>query len=168
MIKRTQIAALTLSAAALVGIAVHEGYRSEAYIPTPGDRPTVGFGSTFKEDGKPVQLGERTDPVSALKRTQLHIAKDELGLKRCLTADLYQHEYDTLVDFAYQYGVAATCSSSMVRLSNVGRYADACEGYTRYRFSQKRDCSLPEHWGPRGCKGVWLRNLERRNKCLGL
>ena len=43
---RIQLAALTLSAATLVGIAVHEGYRDTAYIPVPGDVPTIGFGTT--------------------------------------------------------------------------------------------------------------------------
>jgi lysozyme len=36
--KRTLVASLTLTASALVGLAVHEGYREEAYIPVKGDR----------------------------------------------------------------------------------------------------------------------------------
>ena len=48
--RRTPLAALTLSAAALVGIAVHEGYRDRAYYATPHERSagisTIGFGTT--------------------------------------------------------------------------------------------------------------------------
>jgi lysozyme len=63
---RIVIGALTLSASALVGIAVHEGYRGEAYRPVPGDVPTIGFGTT---DGvKPgdrgrLRRGLRRDPA---------------------------------------------------------------------------------------------------------
>lgn len=165
--RRIQIAALSLSAAGLIALVAQEGYTDKAMIPTPGDRPTVGFGSTFREDGSAVQMGDKIDPVKALKRSQAHIAKDELGLKKCVTADLYQYEYDMLVDHAYQYGVAKTCDSSIVALANAGRYTESCDAYLKYRFSQGRDCSNPVNWGPRGCKGVYTRSLERREKCLG-
>lgn len=163
---RMAVAALSLSAAGLVGIVLHEGYSDVAIIPTKGDRPTVGFGSTFREDGSSVQMGDRITPPRAVARTAAHIAKDESGLKRCVTAPMSQVEYDILVDFSYQYGVAATCRSSMVRFTNDGLYREACDAYALYKRSQGRDCSQPEHWGPGGCKGVWLRNMERRTKCL--
>ena len=50
------VAAMSLSAAAFVGLAVHEGYTDRAVIPTKGDVPTVGFGSTRHEDGSRVQM----------------------------------------------------------------------------------------------------------------
>ncbi len=59
--KRSSIAALVTSATVLVGIAVHEGYRDEAYTPVPGDVPTIGFGTT--EGVKP---GQKTTPERAL------------------------------------------------------------------------------------------------------
>lgn len=166
MIRRTLATALSLSAAGLLGIVLSEGYTDQAVIPTKGDRPTVGFGSTFREDGSPVQMGDTITPPKALARTLAHVQRDESGLKRCVTAPLTQGEYDILVDFAYQYGVGATCASSMVRHSNAGRYTEACQAYLAYRKSQGRDCSQPQHWGPSGCKGVWLRNKERAERCL--
>jgi len=44
--QRRTVAALTLSAAALVGIVLHEGYTDRAVIPVKGDVPTIGFGTT--------------------------------------------------------------------------------------------------------------------------
>jgi len=164
MIKRTHIAALTLSATALVGLAVHEGYTDEAIIPVKGDRPTVGFGSTFRADGSPVQMGDRTNPVEALQRTLAHVQKDESGVKRCVTAPLYQHEYDTMVDFAYQYGTGALCRSSIVKFANEGDYVASCNAYLAFRFVNKFDCSTP---GNKVCRGVWIRQQERQKKCLG-
>jgi lysozyme len=41
---RRTLAGLTLSATALVGIVLHEGYTDRAVIPVQGDVPTIGFG----------------------------------------------------------------------------------------------------------------------------
>lgn len=163
---RTLIASLALSATAFVGVAVHEGYVDTATVPTKNDRPTSGFGSTFHEDGTPIRLGEKTDPVTALKRSLVHIQKSEIGLKKCVTGPLNQIEYDILVDFSYQYGVVATCKSSMVRQINAGKYDDACKAYTLYKLSGGYDCSLTAN--KKICGGVWTRNTERRDKCLGV
>ena len=160
---RIAFAALTLSAAGFAGLVLEESYTSSAVVPTKGDRPTVGFGSTFRDDGSPVQMGDTITPARAVARSVAHTAKDESGLRKCVTGAMSQVEYDILVKFSYQYGVAATCNSSMVRNVNAGNYAQACEGYTLYRFSAGYDCSTP---GNRVCGGVWTRNLERREQCL--
>jgi len=160
---RIAVAALSLSAAGFVTMVLSEGWTPSAVIPTKNDRPTVGFGSTFRDDGTPVQIGDRIEPTSAVKRSAAHIAKDESRLKQCITGPLTQGEYDTLVDFAYQYGTTATCNSTMARNINAGRYVQACEAYTRYKFSGGFDCSTP---GNKVCAGVWARNVDRRKKCL--
>lgn len=157
-------AALSLSAVGYAGIVGYEGYTDRAVVPTKNDRPTVGFGSTFREDGSPVEMGDTIDPPRAVKRSVAHIAKDESGLKRCLDGvELKQVEYDIIVDFAYQYGVPTACNSSIVRHYRAGRYREACEAYTLYKFAGGFDCSTP---GNRRCAGVWTRSLERRDKCL--
>jgi GH24 family phage-related lysozyme (muramidase) len=159
---RIVIGALALSAAGLVGLITHESYTGTAVIPVAGDRPTVGFGSTFRDDGSPVRMGDKITPPAAVARTAAHIAKDETKLKRCVKAPLHQAEYDLLVDHAYQYGVDATCASTLVRLTNAGQYRTACEQYTRWRFVAGRDCSVRSN----GCYGVWTRAQGRRDKCM--
>jgi len=59
---RTTVAALGLSAAALVDLVLHEGYSDRAIIPVKGDVPTLGFGSTTRADGSPVRLGDTITP----------------------------------------------------------------------------------------------------------
>ncbi len=159
---RIAIAALSLSAAGFVGLITHEGYSDTAIVPVKGDRPTVGFGSTFRDDGSPVQMGDRITPPKAVARSFAHIAKDETRLKQCVTAPLAQAEYDLLVDHAYQYGSAATCASQIVKHTNAGRYADACAAYLQWRYVAKRDCAVRSN----GCYGVWLRSQERHRKCM--
>lgn len=157
----------------------------KADIPTKNDRCTNGFGSTFKEDGSPVKCGEVVNPVQAVVRSAAHIAKDEAGLKRCVTGQMSQAEFDILVDFAYQYGTVATCNSGVVRNVNAGNYSKACESYTEYKYltspnktpgwtAYKFDAAgKPIRWrfdcstsGNRVCSGVWKRNLERQSRCL--
>ena len=61
---RSLIAALMLSAAGLVGIAVDEGYTERA-VPDPVKGvavPTIGFGTTGG-----VHMGDTTTPVKAFK-----------------------------------------------------------------------------------------------------
>jgi GH24 family phage-related lysozyme (muramidase) len=159
---RMFIAALSLSAAAFGGLVLKEGYTDRAVIPIPGDRPTVGFGSTFDDKGLPVKMGDTITAPQAVRRSLAHIAKDESALKQCVTAPLNQAEYDGLVEFSYQFGTATACRSSMVRHINAGRYADACAAYLRYRFAAGRDCSDPAN----RCRGVWLRTQERHQKCM--
>jgi lysozyme len=164
---RIAVAALSLSAAGLVAIVNHESFVGEAMIPTQGDVPTLGFGSTTHEDGSPVRLGERTTPVKALNRSLAYLQDAEAEMKQTLEGvSLTQGEYDLYLDWRYQYGAAAWRKSGMLRELRAGHYEAACDALLLYKFSQGRDCSNPANWGPRGCKGVWTRSQQRNIKCM--
>jgi GH24 family phage-related lysozyme (muramidase) len=132
--QRIAIGALSLSAAGFVSKVTYEGFTSNAVVPTKGDRWTYGNGSTFKEDGSPVQKGDTITPVAAARLALSHLQKDEKILKSCIKTELHQGEYDLLIDHAYQYGPAVTCRSPMVQEINRRNYKQACEGYKSYRF----------------------------------
>lgn len=159
---RLAIVGLTLSAAGFVGILNQEGYTNQAVIPIEGDRPTVGYGSTFKEDGSPVKPGDTITPPKALRLALSHIAKEETVLKRCVTMPLNQIEYDVLQDFSYWFGAHGTCKTDVVKFINQGKYADSCAAYLKYRTAAKKDCSIASN----KCRGVWLRAQERNQKCM--
>lgn len=184
--QRFAVGILSLSAVAFVNLMQEEWYTGTAIIPAKGDRPTVGFGSTFDEQGRPVKMGDTITPVRAVQRSLAHIQKDESALKQCVTAPLSQVEYDTLVNHEYQYGAVATCKSPMVRSVNAGDYEAACTGYLSYRYmtsptalgsgwtpyqfdAQGRatrwrfDCSTP---GNKVCSGVWKRSQGRYQACM--
>lgn len=162
--RRSAIAGIVLSASALVSLAVHESYTDTAVVPVKNDRPTVGFGSTLREDGTPVEMGDTITPPKALARTLAHIQKDEGQIKRCVTAPLSQVEYDLMVDFSYQYGTKALCASTIVREANAGNYEASCRAYLLYKRAGGFDCSTP---GNRRCPGVWTRSMGRYKKCMG-
>lgn len=159
---RRAIAGIVLSAAALVGIFTREGYTEGTIIPTKGDVPTNGFGSTVKEDGSPVRIGERTNPVAAAQRALTHIQRDEGAIRKCVTAPLHQAEYDLYVDLAYNIGAQAFCGSTIVRRLNAEDYAGACEAILMWRFAAGFDCATP---GNRRCAGLWADRQRSHKKC---
>lgn len=161
---RTIIASLALSATGLIGIAINEGYTDRAIIPTRGDVPTLGFGTTTRPDGSPVQMGDRTTPVEALQRKARDLQMFEGALKTCVKVPLYQHEYDAYVDHAYNIGTGAFCSSTIVRRLNAGDYKGACDAILMWKRVGQQDCSIP---GNRICWGLWQRRLATHQKCLG-
>lgn len=120
---RVHIAALSLSAASFVGIAVHEAYRDTAYLPTPNDVPTIGFGTT-----EGVKMGDKITVERALVRLLADADKFQRELKACIgDVPLYQHEWDAYVSWAYNVGTGAACRSTLVRKLKAGEYLEACK-----------------------------------------
>lgn len=161
---RTAVGGLVLSAAAFVAILTSESYTDRAVIPTKNDRPTVGFGSTFDEAGRPVRMGDSITPVRAVRLAAAHLSKEEAAFRASLPGvALHQAEYDVYVDWVYQYGTGAWVKSSMRRELLAGRYPQACNALLLYKRSGGYDCSIP---GNRICAGVWKRQIERHHKCM--
>lgn len=160
---RVVVAALTLSASALVSIALHEGYTDRAVRPLPGDVPTVGFGTTSRPDGSPVRMGDTTTPVQALERKLRDVQRFEGALRQCVRVPLHQHEYDAFLSFAYNVGTGAFCGSTMARRLNAGDYAAACAEFDRWTFFQGRDCRDPAN----RCAGLVSRRAQERALCEG-
>lgn len=131
---RTTIAALVVSAAGFVGVMTSEGWAPEAMIPVPGDVPTMGFGSTTKEDGSPVQLGESITPVRAVRLSLAQVAAGEARLRQCFgpTVKLYQHEWDAYNQLAINTGSGAVCNSSIPAKLQAEQYEAACRTIAQF------------------------------------
>lgn len=157
---RSAVAVMVLAASTLVGIAVHEDYKDEAYIPAPGDVPTIGFGTTAG-----VRMGDRTTPARSLVRLLDEVEGTyAAGVKRCVTVPLYQYEYEAYVSLAYNIGVAAFCRKAkpgkppnLIDLINSGKYAEACERIEAFKYGPGRKV-LP---------GLVKRRAEERALCEG-
>lgn len=148
--KRNAIAALSLSAAALVGIATHEGYVGQAYRDIVGVW-TIGFGTT--EQVKP---GDKIDPVRALQRKMADVQKFEGALKRCVKVPLHQYEYDAFLSLAYNIGPGAFCGSTLVRKLNAEDYPGACAEILRW-----------DKAGGKTVAGLTKRRQIEHRQCLG-
>jgi lysozyme len=124
---RVTVASLTFSAAGLVGIAAWEKYRGDAYLPTPNDRPTLGYGET-----RGVKLGDKTTPERALARLLGSAEAHADAVRECVHVPLHQHEFDAYVSLAYNIGTAAFCGSTLVAKLNALDYAGACKEILRW------------------------------------
>lgn len=153
---RAFIAGLVLSAGGLIGIASHEGYREAAYIPVPGDVPTIGFGSTTNKDGSEVALGQRTNPVAALKRLDEHIEVFEEAVKRCAPVPMHQYEFDAYVSLTYNIGGKAFCNSTLAKKLIAYDYEGACKEILKW--DKFKGNPLP---------GLTKRRMEEYNACIG-
>lgn len=154
---------LALSAAALVGIVATESYTDRAVVPLPGDKPTIGFGSTTRADGSPVQMGDRTTPPKALARAMKDVQRYEGALRQCVSVPLHQHEYDAYISLAYNIGPSAFCRSTLVKRLNAGDYAGACGEILRWRYFAGRDCADASA----RCSGLAARREAEHRQCLG-
>lgn len=163
---RIQVASLSLSMAAFVGILLSEGYTDKAIIPTKNDKPTLGHGSTVYEDGSEVKLGDRITPTRAIVLASNHLTREEQSFRRSLPGvKLHQGEYDLYMDWVYQYGTGRWWKSTMRQRLLAGEYRQACDALLLYKFSGGFDCSTP---GNKICAGVWDRQQKRHAKCLSM
>lgn len=197
--QRIAVALLTVSAAGFAGWVASEGSSPVVqgpdgqtllapHVPTRGDRPTIGHGSTFYEDGTPVRL---EDPPITRQRAE-DLARN-LGLthERCVRdslpgAELHQAEFDQYADFTGQYGCTTWRNSPMPALIKRKQYEQACYALLRYKYmtsprnlgagweAYRHDAAgRPTRWrfdcstlGNRQCRGVWTRQLERHAQCM--
>ncbi len=151
MSQRTTLAALSLSAAALVGIALHEGYSDRPYLDSVGV-PTIGFGTT-----EGVQPGDRITPPRALVRLLSDADRMQRELRACIgDVPMHQHEWDAIVAWAYNVGTDAACRSTLVGKLQAGAYAGACAELLRWNRA-----------GGRVLPGLTKRRHDEYRLCMG-
>lgn len=166
---RVAVAALSLSAAGFASWMASEGFSSEPYIPTKGDVPTIGYGSTRYEDGTPVQI---TDPPITRERAvqlarNLHSEEEARFRASIPGVKLFQAEYDLYLDFVGQFGIGNWRNGTPRRELLAGNYRAACDALLRYKFVSGYDCSTMVGGKPnRICWGVWTRQLQRHAACI--
>lgn len=159
---RIAIAALTLSAAGIVGVMTREGFSPVAY-PDPVHStkvPTIGYGST-----EGVKMGDTITPVQAAQRTLREMRVFEGRLKGCVTAPLHQEEFDAYLELAHNIGPSAFCGSTIVKRVNAGDYRGGCEAILMWKRAGTVDCSTP---GNRVCGGLWKDRLLVHAQCMGV
>ena len=133
MLKRIVVGGLSLTAVGLISIATWEGFKGEAYIPVPGDVPTIGFGST-----EGVQMGDTISVPDALNRLEKDVRVAEDAVRSCVTVPLTQGEMDAYTSLAYNIGKTNFCGSTLVKKLNAGDYQGACAELKRWVYVDGR------------------------------
>ena len=122
MTERMRSVSLSLTASALISIAIHEGFREEAYTPVKGDVATIGFGTTDN-----VKLGDKITVERALVRLLNDTNKFEQAVKKCADVPMYSYEYSAYVSLTYNIGENAFCKSTLVKKLKQYDYEGACK-----------------------------------------
>lgn len=153
---RKPVAALAVTAALAVGVSKHEGFRGTAYMPTPDDRPTIGIGTTFHPDGRPVQMGETITKERAIVYLHNDLDKFAKAVKRCAPVPMYDYEFAAMVSVTYNIGEANFCKSSMARKLMQFDYQGACDALLMW-----------DKQAGKTLRGLTKRRQEERAICLG-
>ena len=170
-VARLAVALLTMSASGYATWQASEGFTERPVIPTAGDVPTIGHGSTRYEDGTPVTMED--SPITRQQADQLARNLNNQAEQRFKASLpgvlLYQGEFDLYMDWVGQFGIGNWHKPKSPRTYLLqGNHRLACEALLDWRFQAGRDCKLPQNWGPKGCKGVWTRQQKRHADCMAM
>jgi len=95
-----------------------EGLSLIPYI-CPAGVPTIGYGNTYYEDGRKVTMAD--PPITQQKAEEIlrHVLISfENGVDRYVQKPITQNQFDALVSFAYNLGLAALKSSTLLKKVN--------------------------------------------------
>jgi len=119
---------MVIGAVLIASIVGYEGFREAAYIPIPGDVPTIGYGHT---------TGVQDDDFITQERA-IQLLNEDLdniyakGVKECITAPIFDYEFRSYVSLTYNIGVDNFCGSTLVKKLNAEDYHGACTEILRW------------------------------------
>lgn len=109
---------MRLSIAGLNLIKRYEGFSSKPYL-CPAGVPTIGYGSTYYENNRKVELTDA--PISedwALELLMNNLVLYEKAVDSMVTSSINQKQFDALVSFCYNVGVTNFKKSTLLKLVN--------------------------------------------------
>ena len=99
-------------------ITKHEGLVLKPYL-CPAKVATIGYGNTYYEDGKKVTLLDQ--PITKERAFEMfkEIAdRFAKAVSQSVTSDINQNQFNALVSFAYNVGIANFKKSTLLKLVN--------------------------------------------------
>lgn len=125
-----------------------EGLELKAYMPTPDDKPTIGYGHT-----KTVKMGQTITEKQAEALLKQDLAWVEAVVSKYIKVPLNQNQYDACCSFIYNVGEPNFSTSTFLRKLNSKDYQGAAD-------------QLPRWNKQRNSKGKFevLRGLTRRRE----
>lgn len=108
-----------------------EQLRLTAYLPTPDDVWTIGWGHT--RTAKPGMVITR---AQAEKLLESDCFDAENAVSRNVLVPLNPNQYDALVSFVFNIGRDAFRTSTLRQLLNAGEYAAAARQFSRWKYQK--------------------------------
>jgi lysozyme len=113
-----------------------EELRLHAYIPTKGDRPTIGYGTTVINN-RPVVMGMVITKEQAEQYFAIDLANFEECVSDAIKVEIHQLMFDALVSFCYNVGENAFRSSTLCGLVNERKFDDAAKEFSRWIYVKR-------------------------------
>lgn len=105
----------------------HEGLRLRAYLPTPNDRWTIGYGHTSG-----VKNGMVITEARAEELLRQDVSWVEDAINSSVVVPLTQGQYDALGSFVFNVGATEFRNSTLLRKLNGGDYMGAANEFPRW------------------------------------
>ena len=115
---------MKLSKQGLVLLKEFEGFRAKAYIPVPGDVPTIGYGFTHG-----VKMGDVMTRAEADARLIDELRPYEMAVWQACTNKPNQNEFDAMVLLCFNIGTAGFKRSSVLKAHNRGDHQAAARAF---------------------------------------
>jgi lysozyme len=113
-----------------------EGFSTKPYL-CPAKRWTIGYGSTFYEDGTPVKESDRPiDEARALSMLEVHLKRRvHTVIERFVQVQLTDNQFDAITSFIYNVGGGNFQKSTLLRKLNAGDYLGAADEFKKWNIS---------------------------------
>ena len=108
-------------------IKMFEGLRLQAYMPTPIDVPTIGYGHT-----KTAKMGMKITGAGAEALLKQDLGWVEAVVNKNVTVPLTQPQYDALCSFVYNLGGTNFKRSTLLKKLNNKAYSEAADELLRW------------------------------------
>lgn len=132
-----------------------EGLRLKAYLPTPDDVWTIGWGHT---------KGVRPWMTITKEQAEQYLAEDlewvEDVLRTQVKVPLNQNQYDALASFVFNLGGTNFANSTLLRKLNAGDYKGAADEFPKWNKQSQKDGKMVP------LAGLTKRREEERNLFL--
>jgi lysozyme len=114
-------------------LSLREGERLRAYKDTKGIW-TIGVGDTdLNNDGvRDVKEGQTITKEQSVRNLALDVTLVEDVVNKQVKSALTQNQFDALVSFVFNVGITAFGRSTMLKVLNLGNYAEAAKQFDRW------------------------------------
>ena len=107
-----------------------EGFRGKAYIPVPGDVPTIGYGFTHG-----VRMGDTMSREEADARLITELVPYEQAVQRGCTNPPNQNQFDAMVLLCFNIGISGFLKSTVLRCHNRGDHQASARAFGLFNKS---------------------------------
>ena len=134
----------------------HEGLRLKAYLPTPNDKWTIGYGHT-----KTAKPGMVITEAEAERLLLQDLAWVEAVIKKHVKVTLTQNQYDAIASLIYNIGEGGFVGSTVCRKLNEKDYKGAADAFRMWNKQRSKKTGQLEV-----LRGLTKRREEERSLFL--